>query len=295
MAERVRCAGQERCVVGDPVKVLVVALDEPLRRELEADDGCVVSAVGTLEEAFPVAAASDAIVIDLLGLAPLEVVEGLRSLAPDAALVVVTTPDDAADGAIAMHAGAEDHLVRGSIPAGLLPRAVRYAAGMRRLRTDLATQDEATGLPNLRGFQPIAEHHLRMADRAGTPVVFVFVRIEEPASGATPDAIAPVREAASIVLEAVRDSDVPARVAPDTFCILLTGDATGAETLVLSRLVEAIAVHNARRDRPRPLALSVGSALYEPGSTDGPASLPQILEQADRRLAEPKLDERPDA
>jgi diguanylate cyclase (GGDEF)-like protein len=183
-----------------------------------------------------------------------------------------------------MHAGAEDHLVRGSIPAGLLPRAVRYAVGMRRLRAELGTQDDVTGLPNLRGFQPIAEHHLRMADRAGTPVVFVFVRIEDGEAEPGADALAIAREAASIVLEAVRGSDVPARIAADTFCILLTGDAVGAETLVLSRLVEAIAVHNARRHRPRPLELSVGSALYEPGSTDGPSTLAQILEQADRRL-----------
>lgn len=270
-------------MVRDPVRVLVVALDDELRRELEQDEGCTVVVAAGLEDAMRDPGEADAVVVDLRGLAPLEAVEGLRGAAPDAALVVVTTPEEAADGAIAMHAGAEDHLVRGSIPAGLLPRAVRYAVGMRRLRAELGTQDEATGLPNLRGFQPIAEHHLRMADRAGSPVVFVFVRIEDPGTSGG-EALAVAREAASIVLEAVRGSDVPARVAPDTFCILLTGDAVGAETLVLSRLVEAIAVHNARRDRPRPLDLSVGSALYEPGSAEGPSSLAQILEQADRRL-----------
>jgi diguanylate cyclase (GGDEF)-like protein len=280
-------------VVRDPVSVLVVALDDELRRELEQDEGCTVSAASGVQEAIPAASGADAIVVDLHGLAPLEVVEELRGGAPGAALVVITSPGDAADGTIAMHAGAEDHLVRGSIPAGLLPRAVRYAVGMRRLRAELGTQDEATGLPNLRGFQPIAEHHLRMADRAGAPVVFVFVRIEGGHAGAGTDAVAIARETASIVLEAVRGSDVPARVATDTFCILLTGDAVGAETLVLSRLVEAIAVHNARRDRPRPLDLSVGSALYEPGSSDGPSSLAQIFEQADRRLAEPRTDDRP--
>jgi diguanylate cyclase (GGDEF)-like protein len=279
-------------VVRDPVNVLVVALDDELRRELEQDEGCTVSAAPDVREGVPAAGEADAIVVDLRGLAPLEVVEGFRSVAPGAALVVITSAGDAADGTIAMHAGAEDHLVSGSIPTGLLPRAVRYAVGMRRLRAELGTQDEATGLPNLRGFQPIAEHHLRMADRAGTPVVFVFVRIEDADAGSGGDALAVAREAASIVLEAVRGSDVPARVAPDTFCILLTGDAVGAETLVLSRLVEAIAVHNARRDRPRPLDLSVGSALYEPGSAEGPSSLAQIFEQADRRLTEPRPDGR---
>jgi GGDEF domain-containing protein len=91
-----------------------------------------------------------------------------------------------------------------------------------------------------------------------------------------------VRDAAAVLAEGVRDSDVPARISPDTFCVLLTGPSQGAESLVLSRLIEAIAVHDARREHPRSLALSVGSALYEPGSR---IDLGSILETAGRRLA----------
>jgi len=105
--------------------------------------------------------------------------------------------------------------------------------------------------------------------------VFLFVRLE----GETDDDDA--REAAEVLLEAVRDADLPARITDDTFAVLLTGDAAGAETLVLSRLVEAIAVHNAKQDPPRPLSLSVGSALYEPAT---PNTLSEILETAGRRL-----------
>jgi diguanylate cyclase (GGDEF)-like protein len=203
-----------------------------------------------------------------------------------AAVVVITEPGNVADGTVALHAGADDHLVRGSIPVGMLPRAVRYAVTVRRLRRELSTQDDETGLLNLRGFAPIAEHHLRMADRAHAPVVFLFVRLDGLAgiagtSGAD-EAASVAQDATAVVLEAVRDSDVPARIAIDTFCVLLTGDARGAEALVLSRLVEAIAVHDARLDQPRSLSLSVGSALYDP---DHPSSLEQILSTADRRLA----------
>jgi diguanylate cyclase (GGDEF)-like protein len=280
--------------IWDPVNVLVVGLDEDLMQEVAREEGCTVTAAAVLDEALGTASEADAIVIDLADAAPLEVLESLRAAAPRAAVVVVTAADQAADGAIAMHAGAEDHLIRGRIPAGLLPRAIRYAVGMRRLRVELATQDDVTGLPNLRGFQPIAEHHLRMADRSRAPVVFLFVQLDELDRRDAAEAVAVTREASAIVLEAVRDSDVPARLAPDTFCVLLTGDAVGAESLVLSRLVEAIAVHNARRTRPRPLSLSVGSALYDPTSTEGPASLTQILENADRRLAEQRGSGRSD-
>ena len=102
----------------------------------------------------------------------------------------------------------------------------------------------------------------------------MFVRIEEhdalrAALGSeASDELA--RDAAGVVLNSVRDSDVPGRIAPDTFCILLTGEAEGAETTVLSRLVEAMAVHDARRDPPRALKLSVGTARYEPGQRPAP-------------------------
>jgi diguanylate cyclase (GGDEF)-like protein len=217
----------------------------------------------------------DAVVVAMDGRGPLDLLGSLRGKAPDAAIVVVTEAGKEADGTVAMHAGAEDHLVLGSIPHGLLARAVRYAVSMRRLRRELATTDEVTGLPNLRGFVPIAEHHLRMADRSRMPVVFLFVRLD----GAPDDDV--VKQAADVVLDAVRDADLPARITEDTFTVLLTGDAAGAESLVLSRLVEAIAQHNAKQDPPSPLSLSVGSALYEP---ENPSTLSEIMETAGRRL-----------
>lgn len=258
----------------DAVTVMLVGLEQVLADELRDDERFDVRSAASLDQ-LEHGDAVDAVVVAMNGQGPLELLGSLRSKAPDAAVVVVTGADNEADGAVALHAGAEDHLVLGSIPPGLLPRSVHYAVSMRRLRRELATTDEVTGLPNLRGFVPIAEHHLRMADRSRAPVVFLFVRIDGEYSddGA--------REAAEVLLDAVRDADLPARVTPDTFSVLLTGDAVGAESLVLSRLVEAIAVHNAQQDPPRPLALSVGSALYEP---EAPTTLSQILETAGRRL-----------
>jgi diguanylate cyclase (GGDEF)-like protein len=267
----------------DPIRALVVGIDDELHRELTHEEGFTVDRAERLDgNATP---GINAVVLSLSG-EPLEALARLRMQAPTAAVVVITDPGNAADGTVAMHAGADDHLVRGSIPPGMLPRAIRYAVTVRRLRRELTTQDEETGLPNLRGFAPIAEHHLRMADRAHAPAVFVFVRLEglhDVATAKGPDEAATLaRDAAALVLEAVRDSDVPARISADTFCVLLTGDARGAEALVLSRLVEAIAVSDARLDQPRHLRLSVGSALYDP---DQPSTLEQILSNADRRMA----------
>ena len=269
-------------MAGEPISVLLVGVDEALHEELAHDDAFVVERADHLA-ARPVEPELDAVVLALADGAPLEALGTVRGFAPSAALVVITDPAHAADGTVALHAGADDHLVAGAIPRGLLPRAVRYAVGLRRMRRELATLDDETGLPNLRGFAPIAEHHLRMADRAQTPVVFLFVRLDGLADAEPDTAPTLARDAASVVLEAIRGADVPARIAPDTFCVLLTGEAHGAETLVLSRLVEAIAVHDARAEEPRPLSLSVGSALYDPAHA---SSLEQILTAADRHLTD---------
>ena len=270
----------------DPISILVVGIDDQLQEELAQEEGFSVERAERLDGRLH-PAGIDAVVLALTGGTPLESLGVLRAMTPSAAVVVVTDLEHAADGTVALHAGADDHVIRGAIAPGLLPRAIRYAVAVRRLRRELSTRDDDTGLPNLLGFAPIAEHHLRMADRAHTPVVFLFVRLDgldQIAATSGPDEAATVvRDAAAVVLVAVRDADVPARIAPDTFCVLLTGEARGAETLVLSRLVEAIAEHDARLDTPRRIALALGSALYDP---EHPSTLAQILETADRRLAD---------
>jgi diguanylate cyclase (GGDEF)-like protein len=270
-------------VEGNPIRVLLVGIDGDFGAELVGEDFELtripdLASLGTASD-------QDAVIVALDATGPLEALETLRFKTPAAAVLVLTTSDRETDGAVALHAGAEDHLVRGSIPEGLLPRAIRYAVERRRLRRELATVDELTRLPNLRGFVAIAEHQLRMADRAGSLVVLLFVRFDDhraamaEADHSFADQIA--LDAAEVLISALRDSDLPARIAEDTFCVLLSGEARGAEVAVLSRLVEAIAVHDAKRSRPQPLALSVGSAIYDPAN---PVSLEGLLRTAQAEM-----------
>ena len=195
----------------------------------------------------------------------------------DVPVVVIAEPGDQERAEAAVRGGAEERITRGELPDSMVPRVIRHAVERHRLRSqlrELEIADDVTGLPNIRGFAPIAEHHLRMAHHTGQPVVFLFVRLADPAD---------VADAAQILRQAVRDADVPARVAVDTFCVLLTGNAQGAEATVLSRLIEAIAVANARPDRGAPLSLDVGSSLYDPLQ---PVSLDEMIAEASRRMSE---------
>lgn len=275
--------GVEGALASDAIRVLLVGTEDDFGSELEGE-GFEVTRIPDLASLGP-GSDQDAVVVALDEPGPLQVLETLRFKTPAAAVLVVTAPDREADGAVALHAGAEDHLVRGSIANGLLPRAIRYAVERRRLRRELATVDELTRLPNLRGFVAIAEHHLRMADRAGTPVVLLFVRLDDYGSdeASRGPAVAEelAREASDVLLSAIREADLPARIAPDTFCVLLSGEAQGAEVAVLSRLVEAIALHDSAGPEPRPLALSVGTAIHDPQQ---PVSLERLLLTAEERL-----------
>jgi diguanylate cyclase (GGDEF)-like protein len=271
----------------EPVPVLLIGLTDVEAGAIGEDETFDATRVDTLEAA-PIGGSFHAVVLALDG-APLDAIQRARHAAPDAAIVVLTDAAHAADGTVAVHAGAADHLVRDATLPLLLPRAVRYAAGIQRVRRELATVDEVTRLPNLRGFAAIGAHYVRMADRLGQPGIFVFVRLDDLDEVLRTDG--PVaadelaRDAAEVILEAVRDSDIPARIAPDTICVLLTGDAEGAESIVLSRLVEAIASRDTSRPSPRSLSLGVGTARYEPGSG---AQLAEILSSAVRGLTSPR-------
>jgi diguanylate cyclase (GGDEF)-like protein len=268
-------------VADDAIRVLLIGTGDTFGSELEGE-AFELARIPDLAALGP-GSDQDAVIVALDDIGPLEALETLRLKTPVAAVLVLTNAGNEADGAVAIHAGAEDHLVRDAIAEGLLPRAVRYAVDRRRLRRELATIDERTRLPNLRGFVAIAEHQLRMADRAGTPVILLFVRFEAGtrADGQLPASDDLAVRAAEVLISAIRDADLPARIAEDTFCVLLSGDAKGAEVTVLSRLVEAIALHEASSADPQPLAMSVGSAIYDPAH---PASLEDLLAAAEAGL-----------
>jgi two-component system, cell cycle response regulator len=272
--------------------LLVDVPGDEVERELE-EAGFVVSRTSSLSDGSP-ADGADVVLLRLTERRPLETFSVARSAVEGAPIVVLTEPGRDADGQAAVRAGAEDHVSREALAPGLLPRVLRYAVDQHRMRNELREleiTDELTGLPNLRGFVPVAEHRFRIADRDRVPVVLLFVRLDDLGDTSTDEgAIAGDQaaiEASQVILEGVREADYPSRVSPDTFCVLLTGRTDGTEAIVLSRLVEALAVRNARGDRARRLSLSIGSAVYDPVH---PASIQDIIETARRRMSEHRSD-----
>jgi diguanylate cyclase (GGDEF)-like protein len=211
-------------------------------------------------------------------------IEALRTAEPDVPIVALV-PEESA-GAEALRLGAYDYVVLGA-PVEVVRRAVRYAIKLHEMEGAIhrrQTTDEVTGLLNARGFEQLARHHLQLSDRSKEPVVLVFFRLDDMETSTEEEGRQLLIDTAQVLAEAARDSDVLARVGDDAFCVLLTGGAEGAETLVLSRFVEAVAVRNARLEHLEPLKISVGAARYDP---EHPSTLDELIAEADRRMREP--------
>ncbi len=147
-----------RAVTDEIFKVLLVGLESGFASDLVRDEGLTVESSPDLGGV----SSSDgyaAVVGQPNTGGAAAMVESIRAMLPNTAILIATPPGHQAEGPAALAAGAEDHLVSGELARGLLSIAIRYAIRTPRLRADLATRDPATGLPNMTGFRTLAEHH----------------------------------------------------------------------------------------------------------------------------------------
>jgi diguanylate cyclase (GGDEF)-like protein len=169
----------------------------------------------------------------------------------------------------------------GHLSRVLAESARRIAALQDDLRRAAAV-DPLTHLNNRRGFLPIAEHQLRIAQRTREAVALVFVDVDglkhvnDSLGHAVGDTL--IAEAAVVLRTTFRASDLPARMGGDEFCVLLRGDSARSAERAVERLQEAVEAANAEPGRAFELSLSVGIARFDP---DGPISIDRLIEQAD--------------
>ena len=169
---------------------------------------------------------------------------------------------------------------------GRLSRVLASSAErIRALQDDLrraAAVDPLTHLNNRRGFLPIAEHQLRIAQRTREPVAIIFVDVDglkhvnDTLGHAVSDTL--IAEAAVVLRTTFRASDLPARMGGDEFCVLLRGDSARSADRAVERLQEAVENANSESGRAFELSLSVGVARFDP---DEPVSIDRLIERAD--------------
>jgi diguanylate cyclase (GGDEF)-like protein len=160
-------------------------------------------------------------------------------------------------------------------------RVVELQDELRRM----GTADALTRLMNRRGFLPTAEHHLEVAKRNHEPMALMFLdldglkNVNDTIGHATGDGM--ITEAAYVMRQTFRASDLIARMGGDEFCILFAAPSEAATQEVALRLQQAIDVVNEQEGRPFVLAMSVGIAMFDP---EQPVSLDKLMAVADERM-----------
>jgi diguanylate cyclase (GGDEF)-like protein len=176
-----------------------------------------------------------------------------------------------------------------------LVKSGTLAIELREELQRLATIDSLTGLANRRGLMPLLEHQLELARRQHEPVSILFVDLDglkmvnDMLGHREGDEM--IVEAAALLRDTFRSSDVPARIGGDEFCVMLTAEsAVGTNTADL-RLQAALDFANRLPGRVYHLSMSMGLATFDP---DRPVSADDLLAEADRRMYEHKRSKRRD-
>jgi diguanylate cyclase (GGDEF)-like protein len=176
---------------------------------------------------------------------------------------------------------------------GSLSRAlVRAGSHLSRLQEELrqlATVDELTRLANRRGFFALGEHQLLVAARTRVAVALLFVDVDglknvnDRLGHASGDLL--LKEAADVIRETIRVSDLAGRIGGDEFCVLLLGDPELDPARAVQRLRRTADSHNARPGRQFDVSLSIGVSALPPGRS---VTLEELIDAADEGMYEDK-------
>jgi two-component system, cell cycle response regulator len=219
----------------------------------------------------------------------LDTLATVRSQGQQTPVVVLTWLGDEQAAVEALQLGAQDYLLKGQSDPQVVMRAIRYAIERHRLLQNQSLFDDLTGLLNLRGFRNVAEHNCKLARRSGSDLLVLYADLDDlkPVNDYLGHAAgsALICQAADILRETFRASDIIARVGGDEFLVLLIDVVDRTEELVRQRLQEKIDEHNARSLGPVSVSMSIGVARFEASRE---LSLSEVIAQADEAMYQDK-------
>jgi diguanylate cyclase (GGDEF)-like protein len=153
----------------------------------------------------------------------------------------------------------------------------------------LASADELTGLHNRRGFLTLAAQSIKLAHRSQKSFALVFAdldglkKINDTLGHGEGDLA--IVDAAYVLSDSFRASDVVGRLGGDEFAILMIDADEESARIVKKRLADKVNRLNADGHRPYTLSLSIGMLICNPGET---APLEDLLGRVDALMYEEK-------
>jgi diguanylate cyclase (GGDEF)-like protein len=164
-------------------------------------------------------------------------------------------------------------VVKGRTRGPFVARAVRQALERHRVRRDvprLALVDDLTGLGNRRAFLAVGGHRIKLSRRTGEALTLLAIALRRSSEPPTPNGDGPaaaavdhvLRDAATLLRETLRESDVVSRLGGDLFAVLVTGDEHHARGL-LQRLIAAVHQHDREAGRSFRFGFHAALVLFD--------------------------------
>ncbi len=212
----------------------------------------------------------------------------LHTERPNVPVVILTEVKDEALGRIAVREGAQDYVVKGQVSGRQLARTIGYAVTRQSLQAEFRSQsllDDLTGLYNRRGFLTLAEQHWKLAHRTHRPFLLIYAdvdglkQINDSLGHRVGDAA--LRQAAKIIRQTFRDSDVLARLGGDEFIILVTEAPPDGGEALKTRLQRSFKNYNRRETASFELSCSIGAARFDPAE---PVALEELIRNAGQAM-----------
>ncbi len=177
-------------------------------------------------------------------------------------------------------------LVCGAVEVGRDVTAPRAARSELQLQSET---DALTGLHNRRGFMQVASTAFDIARQSGRQPAVFFIDLNGMKrtndSLGHPEGDRLLMDLAWILRASFRTSDVLGRLGGDEF-VVLAPDAGGHGDVLRERLRAAVDKFNESSSRSYRISVSIGLSTSDPSQ---PASLEDLVEQADKRMYEDKL------
>ena len=174
------------------------------------------------------------------------------------------------------------------VEAQAVGQAIERAAQVMQQVKFLAHHDALTRLPNRMLFEDFAGRRMALAQRQGKPLIVMavdldgFKAVNDTLGHASGDEV--LKTAAARLSDAVRASDMVARIGGDEFLLLLYDLEVGAALELAQRVVALLA--EPYKDVDVPLSASVGVAVFK----GPPETLPELCGRADQALYQAKQE-----
>lgn len=215
-------------------------------------------------------------------------VEQVAALARNAPVIVLSGLNNEGTAIEAVLNGAQDYLVKGDFYSGALHRIIQYALARHsrdREQSQLAMTDELTGLYNRRAFMTMASQQLSLATRHDKELCLFYMDMDNMKGindtwGHKTGDLA-IRDAADILRDSFRDSDILARIGGDEFLALAPESPAAGISPIKDRISGKVQTFNEHNARPYILRLSVGGVHFD---ARHPCSLDELVHCADQRM-----------